>query len=57
MNWGIEDALAAVAVLGSAIIGFGVVRRYVGGELRQVLIVGIALAALVIWAQFAVGLL
>lgn len=57
MNWGLEDALAAVFVLGTAIIGFGVVRRYVGGELRRVLIVGIALAALAIWAQLAVGIL
>lgn len=56
MNWGIEDALAAVAVLGSAIIAVGLVRRYVFGELRPVLIAGIVLATLATWAHLAVGI-
>ena len=55
MNWGIEDFTAAAALLAAAWIGIALVRRYVHGEvLRPVLLAGVVLAVLAIWAHLAV---
>jgi hypothetical protein len=57
MNWGIEDFTAAVVLLAAAWIGTALVRRYVNGRvLRPVLLAGVVIAVLAIWAHLAVGI-
>jgi hypothetical protein len=57
MNWGIEDFTAAAALIAAAWIGIALVRRYVLGKiLRPVLLAGVVLAVLAIWAHLAVGI-
>jgi hypothetical protein len=57
MNWGIEDFTAAAVLLAAAWIGTALVRRYIHGKvLRRVLLAGVVLAVLAIWAHLAVGI-
>jgi hypothetical protein len=57
MNWGVEDVVAAAVLIASAGTGIALVRRYVSGRtLRLVLIAGVVLVVLAIWAQLAVGI-
>ncbi|MGX9116842.1 hypothetical protein ACWTU6_09115 [Mesorhizobium sp. BHbsci] len=58
MNWGIEDFAAAAALLGAAWIGIALVRRNVhGAVLRPILLVGVVIVVLAIWAHLAVGII
>jgi hypothetical protein len=57
MNWGIEDVVAAVALITAALIGIALARRLVRNQsLRYILIAGILLVVLAIWAHLAVGI-
>lgn len=57
MNWGIEDLVAAVALLGSAGIALALILRSVHSRLPRLLLAGgIVVAALAIWAHLAVGI-
>jgi hypothetical protein len=58
MNWGIEDYTAAALLLAATWIGIALVRRNVHGRiLRPILLVGVVLAVLAIWAQLAVKII
>jgi hypothetical protein len=55
MNWGIEDVVAAVALITAALVGIALARRIVRKpSLRYILIAGVLLVALAIWAHLAV---
>lgn len=57
MNWGLEDIIAAIVLLGTAAVLVAVTRRYVSHGATQIAIIAIVvLATLAIWAQLAVGL-
>jgi hypothetical protein len=57
MNWGIEDFTAAATLFAAAWIGIALVRRNVHGRvLRPILLVGVVLVVLMIWAHLAVGI-
>ncbi|WP_287311638.1 hypothetical protein [Mesorhizobium sp.] len=57
MNWGIEDFTAAATLLAATCIGIALVRRNVHGRvLRPILLVGVVLVVLMIWAHLAVGI-
>jgi len=58
MKWGIEDVIAAAALVLAATFGWLLVRKIVDNRrMRAVLAVGIALVVLSIWAHLAVGIL
>jgi hypothetical protein len=58
MNWEIEDYTAAALLLAAAWIGIALVRRNVHDRiLRPILLVGVVLAVLAIWAHLAVGII
>jgi hypothetical protein len=57
MNWGIEDVVAAVALITAAVIGIALARRLVRKpSVRYILIAGVLLVVLAIWAHLAVGI-
>lgn len=57
MNWGIEDFAAAAALLTAAWLGITLVRRNVHGRVtRPILLIGVVLVALTIWAHLSVGI-
>ena len=58
VNWGPEDFLAAALLIGAAGLGCELVVRRAGkGLLRAALIGAVELAALLVWAELAVGIL
>jgi hypothetical protein len=57
MNWGIEDFTAAAVLLAAAWIGITLVRHNVHGRVRRpILLAGVVLVVLAIWAHLAVGI-
>jgi hypothetical protein len=57
MNWGIEDLVAAVALLGGAGLALALVLRTVPGRLPRIALAGgIVLVTLALWAELAVGI-
>jgi hypothetical protein len=57
MNWGMEDFIAAAALLSLAVVAVVLVRQHVKGRMQRVaLIVVIVLAFLAVWAELAVGI-
>ena len=57
MNWGIEDFVAAAVLVAVGWFAIVLVRRTVqGGVLRFILLAGVVLVVLAIWAHLAVGI-
>lgn len=57
MNWGLEDFLAAAALLLAA--GAGVawaLRRFQSRGARTAAVAGVVLAVMLVWAELAVGI-
>jgi hypothetical protein len=58
MNWGIEDLIAATGLLAATWLGITLVLRTVkGAGARVILVVGVLLVVVAVWAHLAIQLM
>jgi hypothetical protein len=56
VDWGVEDVVAAVVLLGAGALGIGLAWRWFAGWRRGVAVLAVVLAVVLVWADLAVGL-